>query len=91
MSRENKRITLAQRPDGLPTADCWELIIDKAESPVHNEVLVDVAFISLDPAMRAWMNEYCYIGGVDIGETMRAFAIGTVLESQHPAVRSRWA
>jgi NADPH-dependent curcumin reductase CurA len=96
MPRDNKRIILAKRPDGLPTADCWALISDQADSPGKNEVLIDVAFISLDPAMRAWMNDYCYIGGVDIGETMRAFAIGTVLESQHPAhqpgdiVRGLW-
>ena len=33
--------------------------------------------------MRAWMNEFCYVGCVGIGETMWAFAVGEVVTSHH--------
>lgn len=88
MASQNKNIILAERPDGLPAKTCWQLVSTPIPSLKNREVLVEVKHISLDPAMRAWMNEYCYIGGVDIGETMRAFAVGKVLESQHPAYQA---
>jgi len=51
----------------------------------ENEVLVQIEYISLDPAMRGWMNAgTTYIRGVEIGEVMRAFAAGTVVDSKHP-------
>jgi NADPH-dependent curcumin reductase CurA len=44
-----------------------------------------VLYISLDPAMRGWMNEgKSYIAPVALGEVMRAGALGRVLASRHP-------
>jgi NADPH-dependent curcumin reductase CurA len=41
--------------------------------------------ISIDPAMRGWMNEgRSYVPPVGIGEIMRALAGGTVVSSKHP-------
>ncbi len=80
----NNNIILADRPDGLPHKACWQLVSTEIPPVPDRYLLVKVHHISLDPAMRAWMNEYCYIGGVDIGETMRAFGVGEVLESKHP-------
>jgi NADPH-dependent curcumin reductase len=46
---------------------------------------VKVQYISLDPAMRGWMNEgKSYVRPIAIGELMRAMAIGSVIESRHP-------
>ena len=84
MTLKNKNIILATRPDGLPGPECWQLVVTDVPAVANRQLLVEVKHISLDPAMRAWMNEYCYIGGVDIGETMRAFGVGEVLKSQHP-------
>ena len=45
---------------------------------------MQVRFLSLDPAMRGWMNEgKSYIPPVGIGEVMRAGAAGTVTASKH--------
>ena len=76
-------VLLAARPDGMPSDDCWRL--DEREVPplAEGEVLVEVDTVSIDPAMRAWMNEFCYVGCVGLGETMWAFAVGEVLESRH--------
>jgi NADPH-dependent curcumin reductase len=49
-------------------------------------VLVRVLALSLDPAMRGWMNEgKSYIPPVAIGEVMRAGGIGRVIASRNPA------
>ena len=46
---------------------------------------MQVEYLSLDPAMRAWMNAgRSYVPPVEIGEVMRAAGIGRVVESRHP-------
>jgi NADPH-dependent curcumin reductase CurA len=53
--------------------------------PGEGEVLVKVLYLSLDPAMRGWMNEgRSYIPPVKIGEVMRAGGVGRVIESKSP-------
>jgi NADPH-dependent curcumin reductase CurA len=49
------------------------------------EVLVKVQYISLDPAMRGWMNDpKSYIAPIGLGEVMRAGGVGTVEASNDP-------
>jgi NADPH-dependent curcumin reductase CurA len=82
---QNRRILLVSRPQGLPQAENFRLEEAPVPVPAEGEVLVQVDMISLDPAMRGWMNEgTTYIRGVALGEVMRAFAAGRVLASQHP-------
>ncbi|RMG71611.1 MAG: NADP-dependent oxidoreductase, partial [Bacteroidetes bacterium] len=46
-------------------------------------------YISLDPAMRGWMNEgRSYIPPVQLGEVMRALTVGVVVSSRHPDFRT---
>src|SRR5665811_1673690 len=53
--------------------------------PGEGEVLVRVLYVSLDPAMRGWMNDArSYIAPVRIGEVMRALGAGEVIASNHP-------
>ena len=82
---ENRQFRLAKRPQGLPTADDWELTREPLAAAGGGEVRVAIDYISLDPAMRGWMNEgRSYIRPVGIGEIMRAGAAGTVIDSRHP-------
>lgn len=81
----NKRLLLSQRPKGLPTPDCWTM----EEVPVppleDGQFLVQHHYISLDPAMRGWMNNArSYIPPVQIGEVMRAGSVGKVIDSKNP-------
>jgi NADPH-dependent curcumin reductase CurA len=49
------------------------------------QVLIRNSYLSLDPAMRGWMNEgKSYIAPVGLGEVMRALGVGEVVESKHP-------
>jgi NADPH-dependent curcumin reductase CurA len=82
----NHQVRLASRPSGLPTADNWEFTSEPAPSVGAGGVLVKVLALSLDPAMRGWMNEgKSYIPPVGIGEVMRAGGVGVVLASDSPA------
>jgi NADPH-dependent curcumin reductase CurA len=48
------------------------------------EVLVKVLYVSIDPAMRGWMNDgKSYIAPVAIGEVMRAGGAGRVIDSRN--------
>jgi NADPH-dependent curcumin reductase CurA len=70
---------------GLPRASDWDYVEEPAPEPEAGQFLVEVKYISVDPAMRAWMNDVrSYIPPVEIGEVMRAAAIGRVVESRHP-------
>jgi len=80
-----KRITLAQRPSGLPDDSTWALEEVDLPAPADGELLVKVDHVSLDPAMRGWLNDVrSYLPPVQIGEVMRAAVTGTVVESNHP-------
>lgn len=84
MNHLNKNIRLVKRPDGMPTAECWALHEDTIPTPDEGQVLVAIEYISLDPAMRAWMNENFYAGPVTLNTVMMAFAVGRVKHSRHP-------
>src|SRR5699024_5477927 len=88
MTEMNRQIRLASRPTGLPTRDNWEIREEPVQQPAEGEVLVGVEYISLDPAMRGWMNAgRSYIKPVETGEVMRAGAAGRVLASNHPGFK----
>jgi len=85
MSTINHQIRLAARPVGLPKPSDWNHTEELPREPGEGEVLVQVQYLSLDPAMRGWMNEgKSYVPPVGIGEVMRAGGIGTVVASKHP-------
>jgi NADPH-dependent curcumin reductase len=81
----NHQVRLAARPVGLPKASDWEYTEEPVPEPGDGEVLIKILYLSLDPAMRGWMNDAkSYIAPVGIGETMRAGGAGEVLVSNHP-------
>ncbi len=85
MGATARQVRLAARPTGLPDADTWEIHEEELAPLADGEVLVRVSHLSLDPAMRGWLNDVrSYVPPVGLHEVMRAFGIGTVLESRHP-------
>ncbi|HET6599212.1 MAG TPA: NADP-dependent oxidoreductase [Burkholderiaceae bacterium] len=82
----NHQIRLAARPVGLPKRSDWSFTSEPVAEPEMDGVLVQTLALSLDPAMRGWMNEgKSYIAPVAIGEVMRAGGIGRVIASKNPA------
>ena len=85
MSTINHQFRLAARPVGLPKPSDWTFTQEPVGEPKDGEFLVKILYLSLDPAMRGWMNEgKSYIPPVGIGEVMRAGAVGRVIASKHP-------
>lgn len=88
MTTANHQVRLAKRPSGLPTRDVWSFTSEPVREPREGAVLVKTLALSLDPAMRGWMNEgKSYIEPVGLGEVMRAGGIGKVIASNNPAFR----
>jgi NADPH-dependent curcumin reductase CurA len=82
----NHQVRLAARPVGATKASDWQHTQEPVAEPAEGGVLVKVLALSLDPAMRGWMNEgKSYIPPVGIGEVMRAGGIGVVVVSKNPA------
>lgn len=81
----NQQFRLAARPVGLPKESDWQRTSEPVRELAEGEILVKVLYLSLDPAMRGWMNEgKSYIPPVGIGEVMRAGGIGRVVASKSP-------
>jgi hypothetical protein len=78
-----KRIYLAERPTGNVTPSTFkEEVLSFDLKPGAGQILVQVTYISLDPAMRGWLREArSYLPPVKIGETMRAGALAIVREA----------
>ena len=80
----NRNFKLAARPIGMCERANFTFSQDPVREPGEGEFLVKILYISLDPAMRGWMNEgKSYIAPVEIGEVMRAGAVGTVVASKN--------
>jgi NADPH-dependent curcumin reductase CurA len=84
----NHQVRLAARPQGMPGPECWQFTEEPVAAPGEGGLVVKTLALSLDPAMRGWMNEgKSYIPPVGIGEVMRAGGIGTVIASNHPGFK----
>ncbi len=79
----NQQFRLAARPVGMPKRSDWEQLTEPVREIADGEIVVKALYLSLDPAMRGWMNEgKSYIRPVAIGETMRAGGVGVVVASK---------
>ena len=84
---QNRQFKLAARPVGMVKPNDFEFATAPVAQAGPGEVLVRVLYLSLDPAMRGWMNEgRSYIRPVAIGEVMRAGGAGRVLASNDPSI-----
>jgi NADPH-dependent curcumin reductase CurA len=85
----NRMVKLARRPKGMVTREDFTFEDGALPEPGPGELRVRVEYISLDPAMRGWMNEgRSYIPPVKLGEVMRAGAAGIVEKSNNTAFKA---
>ena len=56
MTLVNTQCRLAARPVGLAKPTDWTFTEEEVPSPADGELLVRVEYLSIDPAMRTWMN-----------------------------------
>ena len=82
----NRQVRLAARPEGIPKSSDWEVVDEAVAAPTAGEVVVKIRYISVDPAMRGWMNDRpSYIPPVELGAVMRALTVGQVIQSDNDA------
>jgi hypothetical protein len=80
----SRQVLLAARPVGEVKASDFEVVEVEVPEPSENEFVVELTHLSIDPAMRGWMNDVrSYVPPVGIGEVMRAGAVGRVTASRH--------
>jgi NADPH-dependent curcumin reductase len=87
MTLTNHKFLLAARPSGMPKRSDWTYTEEPIAELNDGELLVQVLYVSLDPAMRGWMNEgRSYVPPIGIGELMRALGVGIVTASRYPGL-----
>ena len=81
----NRQFLLARRPSGPASREDFIFQTVPTAPVAPGQVCIQALYLSLDPAMRGWMNEgKSYIAPVELGSVMRALGVGKVVESQHP-------
>ena len=81
----NHLFRLVKRPVGEPKREDFAFDTEAVGEIADGQLLVKILYLSLDPAMRGWMNDArSYIAPVGLGDVMRAGGIGTVILSKHP-------
>jgi hypothetical protein len=84
----NRMVKLARRPVGMVKREDFSIEDGPVPEPGPGEFRVRIECISLDPAMRGWMNEgRSYVPPVGIGEVMRSYSAGIVDKSDNPAFK----
>jgi len=85
MTEENKQITLAARPVGVPKESDFRLVELPVPQPREGEFLVRTNYVSVDPYMRGMLARAdSYAGSVAIGDVVPGGAVGTITASRHP-------
>ena len=83
-STQNRQVWLRSRPTGIPQASDFGLREAALPTIEDGGFLVQNQFLSADPAMRGWINDsYNYETRIEIGDTMRAFTAGVIIESRN--------
>ena len=79
-------IKMASHPVGALQDSDFELVDAPVPEPADGEALVRTLYLSLDPAIRVWMNGVdTYVPGIQVGDIMRAGGLGEVVQSRSAA------
>mgnify|MGYP000212273361 CR=1 FL=1 len=74
----------AERPEGEPTLDSFDLRERERPTPRFGELLVRVRYLSVDPYMRGRMRAgESYAEPWDVGDVLQGGVVGEVVESEH--------
>jgi NADPH-dependent curcumin reductase CurA len=80
-----RRIVLAARPQGEPTANDFRLETQSLQAPGADQILLETLYLSLDPYMRGRMSDAkSYSAPVAVGDTMTGEVVARVVDSRHP-------
>ncbi|MYN12132.1 zinc-binding dehydrogenase [Pusillimonas sp. TS35] len=81
----NRQVFLKARPSAVPQAEHFGIRTVPVGALQAGQFLVRNHYLSVDPAMRGWVNAVAnYSVPVGIGDVMRSYAAGRVVQSRHP-------
>jgi NADPH-dependent curcumin reductase len=84
----NRMVKLARRPIGMTKREDFTIEDGPVPEPGPGEFRVRIEYVSLDPAIRGWMNDSkSYVAPIGIGEVMRSYSAGVVDKSNNPAFK----
>ena len=84
MSTMNRQFLLNARPVGDIKETDFKMIETAIPEPGADEVLVQIQYLAVEPAMRGWMeNRADYVAPLEIGDLMRGWGAGKVIESNN--------
>ena len=79
----NTKIVLKKRPNPSVTEDLFELKTEELKELKDGEFLINVEYVSIDPAMRGWISDVGnYSEPVAIDGTMRSLGVGKIISSK---------
>ena len=82
----NTKIILKKRPDPEINESLFDLVDEKIRDLKENEFLIEVHYLSVDPAMRGWISKVGnYSEPVKINGTMRSLGVGKIIASKNNA------
>ena len=82
--RATREVHLAARPRGVPRLTDFRVVDVDLPDPADGEVLIENAFVSVDPYMRGRMNDTkSYVPPFQIGEPLTGGAVGQVISSRN--------
>jgi NADPH-dependent curcumin reductase CurA len=85
---QSREIRLKSRPNGLPTADNFELASIDLPDPGPGQAQVRNTWMTVDPYMRGRMNDArSYVPPFQLGEVLQGGAIGVVTASNDPSLK----
>lgn len=86
---KNRQVLLSRRPSGVPQAGDFTMSESAVPKAGTGQALVRNIYLSVDPAQRGWASaEANYSAPVPLGSPMRALAVGVIVDSQHPDLKS---
>ena len=84
MILQNTQIILKKRPDTIVTESLFSKVNNNTRKLNESELLVEVKYVSIDPAMRGWISDVGnYSQPVGINETMRSLGVGKIIFSKN--------
>ncbi len=79
----NTKIVLKKHPNPSVTEDLFELKTEELKELKDGEFLINVKYVSIDPAMRGWISDVRnYSEPVAIDGSMRSLGVGKIISSK---------
>jgi NADPH-dependent curcumin reductase len=77
----SRRVVLASRPRGTLAETDLDIATVVLEAPGQGDILIEVAYLSIDTFIRTTLDSEAFHGSVDLGKRITALGIGRVVAS----------